>query len=80
MFGIYWHIKLKRADRLNGILLYALTANFILCTAYFVIDIIETQFIITVSHIQVVHHSSDLMAPNMSDIQLTFEFLDECAE
>ena len=63
IFGIYWHIKLKRADGWNCILLYGLTANFILCTAYLVINIIEVQFIITVSHIQVVYHSSDVMAP-----------------
>ena len=54
IFGLYWRIQLKRADRWKGVLLYALTANFILCTAFFIITIIQTQFEITVSHLQVV--------------------------
>ena len=51
IFGLYWQIKIKRADRLKGVLLYAITVNFILCTAFFILTIIETQFNITVSHI-----------------------------
>jgi len=47
IFSLYWQIKLKpdRADRLKGVLLYAITVNFILCTAFFILTIIETQFI-----------------------------------
>jgi len=47
IFGLYWRIQLKRAERSKGVLLYALTTNFILCTAYFVIGIIQVQFLIT---------------------------------
>jgi len=47
IFGLYWQIQLKRADRWKGILLYALTVNFILCTMYFIIGIIQVQFRIT---------------------------------
>jgi len=47
IFGLYWRIQLKRADRWKGILLYALTTNFILCTMYFIISIIQVQFFIT---------------------------------
>jgi len=47
IFGLYWRIQFKRADRWNSVLLYALTASFILCTAYFIIDIIQVQLIIT---------------------------------
>lgn len=49
IYGLYWRIQLKRADRWKGVLLYALTANFILCTAYFIINIIQVQFFISVS-------------------------------
>ena len=68
VFGLYWRIQLKRTDRWKGVLLYPLTASFILCTAYFIIDIIQVQFLITVSH------CSDVMAfpPSnmMSGVQL----------
>ena len=59
LFGLYWRIQLKRANRWKGVFFYALTANFILCTAYFIISIILVQFYITVSHIQVVYYCSD---------------------
>ena len=49
IFGLYWRIQLKRTERRKGVLLYALTVNFILCTAYFIVDIIGVQFFITVS-------------------------------
>jgi len=49
IFGIYWKIQLRRADRWKGVLLYMLTVNFILCSAYFIIFIIQTQFDITMS-------------------------------
>jgi len=49
IFGLYWRIQLRRADRWKGILLYALTINFILCTMYFIIGIIQVQFFITMS-------------------------------
>ena len=49
IFGLYWRIQLKRADIWKGVLLYALTVNFILCTAYFILSIIQVQFEITVS-------------------------------
>jgi len=49
LFGLYWRIQLKRADRWKGVFFYALTANFILCTAYFIISIILVQFYITMS-------------------------------
>ena len=68
IFGLYWQIQLRRADRWKGVLLYALNTNFILCTAFFIIAIIQVQFDITVSHIQ-------FMTPDMSGIQLIFEFL-----
>jgi hypothetical protein len=53
LFGVYyWRIgvQLKKADRWTGVFFYALTASFILCTAYFIIVIISVQFEITVSH------------------------------
>ena len=53
IFGLYLQIKIKRADRLKGVLFYAITFNFILCTAFFILTIIETQFNITVSHIYI---------------------------
>ena len=49
IFGSYWQIQLKRPDRWKGKLLYPLTVTFILCTAYFIIDVFEVQFYITVS-------------------------------
>ena len=49
IFGLYWRIQLKRVDRWKGVLLYPLTAIFILCTVYFIIITIQTQFLITVS-------------------------------
>jgi len=52
IFGLYWRIQLKRAERSKGILLYALTTNFILCTAYFIIGIIQVQFLITTMVLQ----------------------------
>jgi len=52
IFGLYLRIQLKRADRLKGILLYALTLSFILCTAYFIITIIQVQFLITTMVLQ----------------------------
>jgi hypothetical protein len=72
LFGIYWRIQIKKADRWKGVFFYALTANFILCTAYFIIFIIMVQFYITVSHIQVVYYCSDVMAPNMTYYELIF--------
>lgn len=51
IFGLYLQIQLKRTDRWKGVLLYPLTACFILCTAYFIIAIIQVQFDITVSHL-----------------------------
>jgi len=63
IFGLYWRIKLKRADRLKGLILYAINVNFILCTAFFIFAIIQTQFDITVSYIY-----------SMSGVQLIFEF------
>ena len=80
IFGLYWRIQLKRTDRWKGVLLYPLTASFILCTAYFIISIIQVQFLITVSHLQVVNYCSDVMAPNLSGVQLIFEFPDSPAE
>ena len=53
IFSLYWRIQLKKADRWRGVVFfYALTLNFILCTAYFIIAIMLVQFYITVSHIQ----------------------------
>jgi hypothetical protein len=49
IFGLYWRIQLKRTDRWKGILLYPLTASFILCTAYFIITIVQVQYSISVS-------------------------------
>lgn len=83
IFALYWQIRLGRASPSlwKGVLLYALTANFILCTAYLIVNMIQVQFFITVSHIQVVqHHFSEIIAPNMSSVQLTFESLDGRAE
>jgi hypothetical protein len=80
IFALYWRIQLKRADRWKSVLLYALTINFILCTAYFIIGLIENQFNITVSHIQVVHYCSNVMAPNISGVQLIFKIPDVRAE
>ena len=79
IFALYWRIQLKRANRWKGVLLYALTANFILCSAYLIVDIIGVQSFITVSHIQIIHHFSNVMASDMSGVQLTFEF-PECGE
>jgi len=52
IFGLYWRIQLKRTDRWKGVLLYPLTASFLLCTAYFIISIIQLQFVITMSVLQ----------------------------
>jgi len=49
IFGLYWRIQLKRADRWKGVFIYALTLSFILCTAYFIIGIIQVQFLITMA-------------------------------
>ena len=51
IFGLYWRIQLKRSDRWKGILLYPLTASFILCTAYFIIAIVQVQDSINVSYL-----------------------------
>ena len=68
IFGLYLQIQLKRTGRWKRVLFFALTASFILCTAYFIINIIQVQFEITVSHIQVVHYCSDVMATNISGV------------
>ena len=52
IFGLYWRIQSTREDRRKGLPFYSLTINFILCTMYFIIGIIEVQFDITVSHIK----------------------------
>jgi len=49
IFGLYWRIQLRRADRWKGVFFYALTVEFILCTAYFIITIIQDQFFITMA-------------------------------
>lgn len=73
IFGLYWRIQLKRTDRWKGVLLYPLTLSFILCTAYFVIDIVQVQDWISVSHLQVVKLSVQMSwLPNMNGVQLTF--------
>ena len=64
IFGIYWRIQLKRVDRWKGIFFYALNLTFILCSAYFIILIIQVQFRITVSLVQVVYCCLDVLAPN----------------
>ena len=51
VFGLYWRIQLKRPNRWRDMFFYALTINFLLSTAYFVILIIQVQFKITVSRI-----------------------------
>ena len=66
IFGLYWRIQFKRTDRAKGILLYPLTASFILCTAFLIILILEVQLKISVSHF----FCSDVMA------LLIFEFLE----
>jgi hypothetical protein len=58
VFGIYWRIQLRRVDQWKGVFFYALTTTFILCSAYFIILIIQVQFKITVSHLQVVYQSA----------------------
>ena len=86
IFGLYWRIQVKRADRWKGVLLYALTTNFILCTMYFIFSIIQVQFLISVSYIlQVGNYCSDVMHvmtpdSDMSGIQLIFEFAECSAE
>jgi hypothetical protein len=49
IFGFYWRIQLRRADRWKGVFFYALTVEFILCTVYFIITIIQDQFFITMA-------------------------------
>jgi len=49
IFGLYLQIQLKRTGRWKGVLPYAITASFILCTAYFIILIIQDQFDITMA-------------------------------
>ena len=49
ILGLYLQIQVKRTGRWNGVLPYAITTIFILCSAYFIILIIQTQFDITVS-------------------------------
>jgi len=51
VFGLYWRTQLKRADRWKGVLPYALSANFILCTANFIISTIILQFFIAIDTI-----------------------------
>jgi len=48
VFGLYWRTQLKKADRWKGALLYTVTANFILCTAFFIIVTIGVQFFIAI--------------------------------
>ena len=75
IFSLYWRIQFKKADRWRRItFFYALTLNFLLCTAYFIIAIMLVQFYINVSHIQAV------LASNMIVVQLIFDFPDGCAE
>ena len=66
IFGLYCQIQIKRADRRrNGVLLYALIANFILCTAYFIDSTVQVKFKIVVSHILhviVLYYCSDIMS------------------
>jgi hypothetical protein len=72
IFGLYWRIQLKNADRRrNGILPYALIAIFILCTAYFINSTVQFKIYINVSHIKVVYYC--LVTPNMNGVQLIFE-------
>ena len=84
IFGLYCQIQIKRADRRrNGVLLYALIANFILCTAYFIDSTVQVKFKIVVSHILhviVLYYCSDIMhvrvwimAPNVNGVQLIFD-------
>ena len=80
IFGLYLQIQLKRTGQWKGVFPYAITASFILCTAYLTILIIQDQFEITVSYIQVVHYCPCVMAPNISDVQLIFEFPDSGVE
>ena len=75
IFSLYWRIQFKKADRWRRItFFYALTLNFLLCTAYFIIAIMLVQFYINVSHIQAV------LASNMIVVQLIFDFPDGRAE
>lgn len=78
IFSLYWRIQLKRLNRWRCKFFYALTINFILSTAYFIILIIQVQFKINVSHMQVLYHCSDVVVPN--GVQLIFELLDVRAE
>ena len=75
-FGLYckWRIQLEREERWKGVLLYALTATFILCTVYVAIAIFQVQFFITVSHTSRIYYCSDVLASNMSGVQLIFKF------
>jgi len=52
IFSLYLGIQFKRANPWKGVLLYALTLNFILCTAYCVVNVVQLQFSIGVSQIQ----------------------------
>ena len=77
IYGLYWRIQLRRADRWKGVLLYALTANFILCTAYFIINIIQVQFFISVSS-----YLQDILlfSSRFPGVQLIFESIDRSGE
>ena len=55
IFALYWRIQLERINRRKGLPVYAITASFILCTLYFIGTIIQLQFNITVSYIQLVY-------------------------
>ncbi|KAF8798615.1 hypothetical protein BYT27DRAFT_6897033 [Phlegmacium glaucopus] len=48
IFTLYLRIQLNRPERWKGLLLYALALNFILCTAYFIIEIVHVQFFIDI--------------------------------
>ena len=85
LFGYFWRIQLRKANRWRGVVFfYALTVNFILCTAYFIITIITVQFLITVSHkrVDIIVQISWLPMSFMNDVQLIFELprVDVCAE
>jgi hypothetical protein len=46
VLGLYWRNQLKKPDPWKSVLPYVLTANFILCTAYFITNTIGVQFFI----------------------------------
>ena len=73
VLGAYLRIQFKKKDGPISLLVYPLTVNFILSTAYFVISIIQVQWFLTVSPISY-HLYSHGFKLCMSGVATDFSF------